>query len=110
MSKHTTTTAYSVAFVYGAIVLVGGVFGYIMAGSHISLWSGLLFGLGLFGSSILMVMGRQQGHVLAVSLTAILTVFFNIRYLLTKAFMPAGMMALVSAFALVALVVFRPKK
>lgn len=103
-------TAYSIAFVYGAIVLVGGVFGYILAGSHMSLWSGLLFGLGLFASSILMVMKRSQGHTLAVALTAILTVFFNIRYLMTKAFLPAGMMALVSALVLVALVVLRPKR
>jgi len=90
-----------VVIVYAALVIVGGVIGFVKAGSRPSLIGGLFGGLGLLTAA--WGIGRNQawGLQTALVLTLALLVFFSVRYVRTRAFMPGGLMAILSLFALV---------
>lgn len=90
-----------IVIVYAALVIVGGVIGFVKAGSRPSLIGGLVGGLGLLTAA--WGMGRNQawGLQVALVLTLALLVFFSVRYVRTRAFMPGGLMAILSLFALV---------
>jgi uncharacterized membrane protein (UPF0136 family) len=78
---------------YAALLLVGGVIGYLMAGSSASLAMGTACAL-LFG-----VLASQKGKMASYAtfgLTLLLLLFFGYRFALAFKFMPAGLMALVS--------------
>ena len=80
-----------ILFLYAILVLIGGIFGYISAGSRISLlMSALAFGLLM----ITYFLERKRGIIFAVSILAILEIFFAYRLLKTHAFFPAGLMTL----------------
>ena len=99
-----------VPLIYGTIVLIGGVAGYLQAQSLISLFSGLFFGLGLIGAALTVMRGYTSAHFTAIGLTILLTLFFHYRFAMTQVFMPAGMMAIVSVLALIGMFVYRPAK
>lgn len=94
-----------VAFLYAALVLGGGIMGYAKAKSSPSLISGIVSAvlLGIAGWA----MSRNQvwGLQLALILTALLTGLFAYRYLGSskRAFMPSGLMAVLSLLALQAI-------
>jgi uncharacterized membrane protein (UPF0136 family) len=75
--------------IYGLVVLLGGVMGYVKAKSQVSLLAGV-------GSGIV-------GLGLATLIAFILFVVFVIRFFRTRSFMPAGLMMV---FSLAATVVF----
>ncbi len=96
--------------IYAGLLLVGGMVGYAKAGSKISLISGI-------GSSVLAVAGfglsypyPVLGLSLGLILGLILTLVFIQRYRKTQAFMPAGMMSVLSGLAAVVtgLALFQP--
>ncbi len=97
-----------IPLVYGALVLTGGVVGYLKAQSLISLICGLFFGLGLIGASLTVMRGIISGHWTAIGLTIVLTLFFHYRFATTQVFMPAGMMAIISVLALIGMFIYRP--
>lgn len=80
--------------IYGALVLIGGFFGFIRAGSYPSLIMGLISGLLLFGTSYELNQGKEWAIQAAFVIPFILTVFFLYRFSMTHAFMPAGLMVL----------------
>jgi len=84
-------------FVYGALLIVGGVMGYKKAQSKPSLIMGSTCGL---LAIILSIWGRKGHDLPALFLLAgeavILAAFFYMRYSISKKFMPAGMMMVVS--------------
>lgn len=87
--------------IYAVLLLVGGMVGYAKAGSKISLFSGI-------GSGLLAAVGfglsysyPVVGLGLGVGLGLILTLVFIQRYRKTQAFMPAGMMSVLSGLAAV---------
>jgi uncharacterized membrane protein (UPF0136 family) len=89
--------------IYGLVVLLGGVMGYLKAKSQVSLLSGVGSGMALL---IAWFVGQQMpslGLGLATGLALVLFVVFIIRFLKTRAFMPAGLMM---AFSLAASVLF----
>jgi uncharacterized membrane protein (UPF0136 family) len=85
---------------YGIFILIGGIIGYVKAGSLASLAMGVIFGALLIGSAF----WRRWGRVLALISTLFLDVFFTFRYLSTGKFNPPGVLALVSFAVLVLLV------
>ncbi len=89
---------------YSGLLVAGGLMGYFTAGSLVSLVSGLLSGIAVFGASLAVMRGYRQGFYSAMGLTIALMVLFNWRYMASGKFMPGGMMAIVSALVLVALI------
>jgi len=86
--------------VYGSLVLAGGFMGYRKAGSRPSLIAGIASDGLLLAAALLIFMGHPLGAKLAMAVTALLLVFFGVRWLKGRKFMPAGLMALCSTAAL----------
>lgn len=85
-------TGIIAAFAYGALAILGGIMGYIQAGSKVSLISGFLSGLLLLLGGLLWSQGIPAGAGLAIGVTAALVVVFIRRWMQTKKAMPALLM------------------
>lgn len=88
--------ANTILWVYIVFLIVGGVAGFLKAGSKVSLITSLVFGLVL----ALFAAGVLAWPVGADVLLGILLIVFIIRYVKTKKFMPAGLLILLTAVAL----------
>ena len=90
--------------IYGSFVLAGGIVGYRKAGSRASLLAGLVSEALLLLAAMLIFSGNPLGGKLAMAVAALLLIFFAMRWLKGRKFMPAGLMVLSSAIALALLV------
>src|SRR5262245_31503360 len=91
--------ANTILWVYIALLLVGGLMGFLKAGSKVSLISSVVFAV---------LLALFAGHVLTWVwgphlLLGLLLVVFVMRYAKTKKFMPAGLMIVLSAVTLLLL-------
>lgn len=82
--------------VYAVLVGVGGVIGFAKAGSPASLAMGTLFSLLLLICAFAMYKQSVLAHFSAIVLTSLLGCFFAYRFFITGAFMPSGMMMILS--------------
>lgn len=82
--------------VYASLLLIGGIIGFIQAGSLASILAATPCAIILFGCSYLMRQGQQMGYLMGLSLLVILLFFFIYRFFLTYHFMPAGLMILLT--------------
>jgi uncharacterized membrane protein (UPF0136 family) len=91
--------------IYGLVVLLGGVMGYLKAKSKASLFSGLGSGIALLVAWIVCRQAAMAGLGLGLAtlIAVVLFVVFILRFLKTRAFMPAGLMMV---FSFAATVVF----
>ncbi len=89
------------AFAYGVLALVGGIIGYAQAKSTASLISGIVSGVLLIAAGVLQRQGMAWGGILAAVITAVLVVVFIVRLIKTRKFMPAGLMIIAGAIALI---------
>jgi len=96
--------------IYALIVLIGGVIGYIKAGSTPSLIMGVAFALMLISSSVLIHKKMIIGFYLSLILTGFLAFFFGYRFFNSFKFMPAGLMIILSLINFVYLLFNRPTK
>lgn len=94
------STASLLVDVYAFLVIVGGAVGFAKAGSRPSLIAGILGGWALVVAGYGVGHGRSWGLPLALALILGLLVFFAVRYARTRAFMPGGLMAILSLLAL----------
>ena len=78
--------------IYGVLVLLGGVMGYIKAKSQTSLISGVGSGVALLAAWFIAGQNPLFGLGLATLIGFILFAVFVKRFSSTRAFMPAGMM------------------
>ncbi len=101
----TSQTTAIVIWVYGALVLLGGVIGFLKAKSKPSLIAGGVSGAVLLASGWAVWTDKDFGVWVAVMLAIILMMFFAARFMKTKNVMPAGMMSGLSFAVLVALIV-----
>jgi uncharacterized membrane protein (UPF0136 family) len=92
------------ALAYGMFSILGGVLGYITAGSNVSLLSGSISGLLLIFSAFVQFQGQKWGLSLAAIVTAILIVVFAFRLAKTRKFMPAGLMTVLGMLTLALIV------
>ncbi len=90
-------------FVYGALVLLGGLIGFATAHSLASLIMGVAFATGIITSSLLMFKGKRSGHISALALSGLLSFFFAYRFILTVKFFPAGIMCILSLLVFIVL-------
>jgi uncharacterized membrane protein (UPF0136 family) len=94
------TTAMEI-WVYGVIMMLGGILGYVKVGSKASLLSGVGMGLALLASGYGVWQGRREALIASVVIAALLVALFAIRLVKTKRFMPAGMLAILSLAAVI---------
>ena len=89
-------TASIIVYVYAVLVAVGGLIGYLKAKSLPSIVMGSLSFLALLAAAHGLRTGQTWGLPLALALTLFLLVFFSLRFMKTRAFMPGGLMAILS--------------
>lgn len=93
--------------VYAVLLAVGGVMGFIKAGSKVSMVAGLAsaalvcvaFGVAVGGPT------PRDGFLVGLGVSCVLVVMFLQRYLKTRKWMPAGMLLVVSAVMAVLMLV-----
>lgn len=90
---------------YGILAGVGGALGYAKARSLVSLLSGLISGILLIVGGIAYQQGAGWGRSLCVVVTIALIAVFAIRFAKTRKFMPAGLMVIAGALALIGLLI-----
>lgn len=88
-------------WIYGALMILGGIMGFVKVRSKASLLSGVGLGLGLLASGYGVWRGSTNSLVVAVVIAALLLVLFAVRYVKTRRFMPSGMLAILSLAAVV---------
>ncbi len=89
--------------VYTALMLVGGVMGYVKAGSRPSLVSGILSGI--VGTAAVVIAGRSSnGFYLGAAMAAVLLGLFSVRLFRTRKPMPSGMLSAVSLAVLLVVI------
>lgn len=89
-----------VLMVYAILLIIGGVIGYIKAGSIVSLVMGIAFGISLIVSSIGMFKKCVHARYTSLILTGFLTLFFIYRFIMSYKMMPSGVMAIISIIVL----------
>lgn len=85
--------------VYASVVAAGGIFGYVKARSKMSLISGLGSAMVLAIAAYITDQFPIGGLALAGLVAFLLVIVFAIRSAKTRAFMPAGLMTLLSTIA-----------
>ena len=98
---------FYLVLLYGLLTFAGGVIGYFKAGSMASLLMGSGFGVLLLISAWAILEGKSVGRYAALVFAILLACFFSYRFLMTMAFMPAGMFALISIGMI--LILFKPR-
>jgi len=88
-------------WIYGVIMILGGIMGFVKVGSKASLISGVGMGLGLIASGYGVSRGSYDSLVVAEVIAALLVVIFAIRFAKTRRIMPVGMLAILSLAAAV---------
>src|SRR5712691_10479221 len=91
-------TAAIIVWIYGALVLAGGIIGFVKAGSQSSLMSGSIFGVALLlaGLGIFREKSIDGAFLWAIVLTGLLALIMGVRFAKTRKFMPAGMICALS--------------
>jgi uncharacterized membrane protein (UPF0136 family) len=85
-----------VLWIYLAILVAGGIYGYVKAGSTVSLITSLVFGALLAVAAMGWFGWIHAGDLIL----AILVVVFALRFQKTRRFMPAGMLTILTIAAL----------
>ena len=85
-----------IVLTYALLVFLGGIFGYVKAGSTASLIMGVGFAVALSISAFAMFNEKKVGFSTAIATTLFLAVFFLYRFSISFNFMPAGLMSILS--------------
>jgi uncharacterized membrane protein (UPF0136 family) len=91
---------YTVLWIYIVLLLVGGLIGFLKAGSKVSLITSAVAAAALILTAIPGLFGPGLARGLADAIMAALLVVFSIRLSKTRKFMPSGLMLAVTAVAL----------
>lgn len=91
----------TIVFVYGLLIALGGLMGYLKGGSHMSLISGASFGAALLICAYFISKGKIAAQYLALLLTFLLDGLFTYRFAKTLHFFPTGFLSLFSLAILI---------
>ena len=96
--------------VFGVLTIAGGVVGYVKAGSVASIIAGSITGVLLLVAAFLLPEHRAIGLATAFIVSLLLAAQFVPKFLRTGRVMPAGMMSILSAIGIIAVIVAWVKK
>ncbi|MCB1111084.1 MAG: TMEM14 family protein [Chlamydiales bacterium] len=104
------TINYIIVAIYAAVIFIGGLIGYFKASSSASLTAGVILSAALAYCAFVMHRDHSRTALAgAVAIAGLLAAFFVYRYLITGSFMPAAVMAIISAVVAVTLIVVQTK-
>jgi uncharacterized membrane protein (UPF0136 family) len=96
--------------VFGVLTILGGIVGYVKAGSVASIIAGSISGVLLLVGAFVMPEHRVVGLATALIVSLLLAAYFIRKYLSTGAVMPAGMMSVLSIIGIIVVIVAWVKK
>jgi uncharacterized membrane protein (UPF0136 family) len=96
--------------VFGALTIVGGIIGYVKAGSLPSIIAGAITGVLLLVAGFLVPEHRAAGIATAFVVSFVLAAQFVPKFIRTGKMMPAGMMSILSVIGLIVAIVAWLKK
>jgi uncharacterized membrane protein (UPF0136 family) len=96
--------------VFGVLTIAGGTVGYVKAGSVASIIAGSIAGVLLLVAALLLSTHRTIGLATALVVSVLLAAQFLPKFLRTGRVMPAGMMSILSAIGIIAIIVAWVKK
>ncbi|HEU0272976.1 MAG TPA: TMEM14 family protein [Candidatus Udaeobacter sp.] len=96
--------------IFGVLTVVGGVIGYVKAGSVASIVAGSITGVLLLVAAFLLPDHRVAGLATAFIISFLLAAQFVPKFIRTGRVMPAGMMSILSVIGLIAAIVAWVKK
>jgi len=96
--------------VFGALTIVGGIVGYVKAGSVASIIAGSITGVLLLVAAFLLPEHRMVGLATALIISLLLAAQFIPKLLRTGRVMPAGIMSLLSVIGIIVAIVAWVKK
>jgi len=96
--------------IYGALTILGGVIGYVKAGSVPSIIAGAITGVLLLVAGALLPEHRAAGLAAAFIVSLLLAAQFVPKFIRTGKVMPAGLMSILSVIGIVVAVVAWLKK
>jgi len=91
----------TIVFVFGLLIALGGIMGYVKSGSQASLISGSSFGIILAISAYFISQGKIAAQYIALASTFLLDAIFTYRFAKTLHFFPAGFLSLASLAVLI---------
>ena len=87
--------------IYGVLLIVGGVMGFVKAKSRASLIAGIVSGLVAFAAlGIAANYNKAGGFALALALGIAMFMFFGPRAMTSRKFMPSGLMVMASVIVI----------
>ena len=96
--------------VFGILTIVGGIVGYVKAGSVASIIAGSITGVLLLVAAFLLPEHRMVGLATALIISLLLAAQFMPKLLRTGRVMPAGIMSLLSVIGIIVAIVAWVKK
>ena len=96
--------------IFGALTILGGVIGYVKAGSVPSIIAGAITGVLLLVAGALLAEHRAAGLATALIVSLLLAAQFVPKFIRTGKVMPAGLMSILSVIGIVVAVVAWLKK
>jgi uncharacterized membrane protein (UPF0136 family) len=87
-------------FLYGFLLLLGGIIGYVKASSLASLVMGVTFSFLICFAAFLILSNHEWGEFFAKTVVTLLFLFFAYRFFLSFKMMPGGVMAFLSLIML----------
>ncbi|HEV3410686.1 MAG TPA: TMEM14 family protein [Chthoniobacterales bacterium] len=91
--------------IFGLLTIAGGIFGYVRAGSTASIIAGSLAGAALLVAAFLLPGNAVAGLLIGGVISILLAGRFIPAFMKTGAFMPAGMMSILSAIGVIIAIV-----
>jgi uncharacterized membrane protein (UPF0136 family) len=91
--------------VFGALTILGGIVGYVKAGSVASIIAGSITGVLLLVAAFLLPEHRTAGLAIALVISLLLAAQFMPKLLRTGRIMPAGIMSLLSVIGIIVAIV-----
>jgi uncharacterized membrane protein (UPF0136 family) len=96
--------------VFGALTIIGGVIGYVKAGSVASIIAGAISGILLLIAGWILPNNRTIGLAIAFVVSLLLATQFVPKLIRTGKVMPAGLMSILSVIGIVVAIAAWPKK
>ncbi len=96
--------------IFGALTIIGGVIGYVKAGSLPSIIAGVVTGVLLLVAGWILPTNRMIGIVIALIISFLLAAQFIPKFIRTGKAMPAGLMSILSVIGIVVAIIAWLKK